>query len=34
VTDLGFQGCFSARLGAEWSFCLSSISPFHNGVVN
>jgi hypothetical protein len=31
VTDLGFQGCFSARLGAELSFCLPSISPFHIG---
>jgi hypothetical protein len=30
VTDLGFQGCFSTGLGAELSFCLLSISPFHN----
>jgi hypothetical protein len=29
VTDLGFQGCFSAGLDAELSFCLHSISPFH-----
>jgi hypothetical protein len=31
VTELGFQGCFSAGLGAELSFCLPSISPFHIG---
>jgi hypothetical protein len=30
VTDLGFQGRFSAGLGAKLSFCLHSISPFHN----
>jgi hypothetical protein len=29
VIDLGFQGRFSTRLGAELSFHLSSISPFH-----
>jgi hypothetical protein len=29
VTDLGFQGRFSAELGVELSFCLHSISPFH-----
>jgi hypothetical protein len=31
VTDLGFQGRFSAGLGAELSFCLHSISSFHIG---
>jgi hypothetical protein len=31
VTDLGFQGLFSAGLGAKLKFCLSSISPFHIG---
>jgi hypothetical protein len=30
VTDLGFQGGFSAGLGVELRFCLPSISPFHN----
>jgi hypothetical protein len=29
VTNLGFQGCFNTWLGANLSFCLSSISPFH-----
>jgi hypothetical protein len=30
VTDLGFQGHFRAGLGVDFSFCLSSISRFHN----
>jgi hypothetical protein len=30
VTNLGFQGRFSARLGADLNLCLSSVSPFHN----
>jgi hypothetical protein len=33
VADLGFQGRFSAGLGAELSFCLHSISPFHTALL-
>jgi hypothetical protein len=29
VTNLGFQGRFSAGLGTKLSFCPPSISPFH-----
>jgi hypothetical protein len=29
MTNLGFQGVFSTRLGIELSFCLFSISHFH-----
>jgi hypothetical protein len=32
MTDLGFQGRFSAGLGANLSFYLPSVSPFHNKV--
>jgi hypothetical protein len=32
VTDMGFQGRFSAGLDADLSFYLPSIPPFHNKV--
>jgi hypothetical protein len=34
VTDLGFQGRFTAGLSIELSFCLSSISPFHKKLLS
>jgi hypothetical protein len=32
MIDLGFQGRFSVGLGADLSFYLPSVSPFHNKV--